>query len=358
MHIPGKDNVVADRESRLDKRDIEWQLNKSVFDKVNRIFGPFEIDLFASRLNNQVANYVSWKCDPGAWAIDALLVDWQSLRQMHAFPPFSLLPAVFQKMDREKVDVLVILPLWTTQSWWPQMLQRLISVPIVLDPRKKSPNSSSMPADKTAGLSLIRQRLESRGIQGNSASVILSAWRSATRKSYETYFRKWIHFCRGRQIDYLCPTEHVLLEFLTGLFEAGASYSSLNSARSAVASILVDQQTSIGEAPLIKKFVCGAFNARPQLPRYTSTWDVNIVFNYLRGVAPSKSLSLKQLTLKTAALLLLLSSHRGQTIMNFKIGSKMELRNNSVCFHIDDLFKTSKPGHHISPISYRHFSYR
>ena len=265
------------------------------------------------------------------------------------------------------------------------MLQRLISVPIVLDPRKRvlihpqypelkhplfprtkllacplsgnawkaevfratlplsssllgdqppgSHNSSSipgvktsaLPADKTAGLSLIRQRLESRGIQGNSASVILSAWRSATRKSYETYFRKWIHFCRGRQIDYLCPTEYVLLEFLTGLFEAGASYSSLNSARSAVASILVDQQTSIGEAPLIKKFLRGAFNARPQLPRYTSTWDVNIVLNYLRGVAPSKSLSLKQLTLKTAALLLLLSSHRGQTIMNFKLGSKMEL---------------------------------
>ena len=230
-------------------------------------------------------------------------------------------------------------------------------------PSKKSPNSSSipgvktspLPADKTAGLSLIRQRLESRGIQGNSASVILSAWRSATRKSYETYFRKWIHFCRGRQIDYLCPTEYVLLEFLTGLFEAGASYSSLNSARSAVASILVDQQTSIGEAPLIKKFLRGAFNARPQLPRYTSTWDVNIVLNYLRGVAPSKSLSLKQLTLKTAALLLLLSSHRGQTIMNFKIGSKMELRNNSVCFHIDDLLKTSKPGHHISPISFKAF---
>ena len=166
---------------------------------------------------------------------------------------------------------------------------------------------------------------------------------------------EWIHFCRGRQIDYLCPTEYVLLEFLTGLFEAGASYSSLNSARSAVASILVDQQTSIGEAPLIKKFLRGAFNARPQLPRYTSTWDVNIVLNYLRGVAPSKSLSLKQLTLKTAALLLLLSSHRGQTIMNFKIGSKMELRNNSVCFHIDDLLKTSKPGHHISPISFKAF---
>ena len=190
-------------------------------------------------------------------------------------------------------------------------------------PAVKSPSSSSipasktstLPADKTAGFFLIRQRLESRGIQGNSASVIFSAWRSATRKSYETYFRKWIHFCRERQIDYLCPTEHALLQFLTGLFEAGASYSSLNSARSAVASILVDQQTSIGEAPLIKKF-----SWCPHLPRYTSTWDVNIVLNYLLGVAPSKSQSLKQLTLKTTALVLLLSSYRGQTIMNFKMG--------------------------------------
>ena len=33
----------------------------------------------------------------------------------------------------------------------------------------------------------------------------------------------------------------------------------------------------------------------------------------------------------------------------------MELRNNSVCFHIDDLLKTSKPGHHISPISFKAF---
>ena len=37
-------------------------------------------------------------------------------------------------------------------------------------------------------------------------------------------------------------------------------------------SILVDQQTSIGEAPLIKKFLRGGFNTRPQLPRYSSTW--------------------------------------------------------------------------------------
>ncbi|GFR90208.1 reverse transcriptase/ribonuclease h/methyltransferase [Elysia marginata] len=72
IHIPGKDNLVADRESRLDKREIEWQLNKDVFRKLDAMFGPFEIDLFASRLNNQVPKYISWKCDPDAWAVDAM----------------------------------------------------------------------------------------------------------------------------------------------------------------------------------------------------------------------------------------------------------------------------------------------
>ena len=69
-----------------------------------------------------------------------------------------------------------------------------------------------------------------------------------------------------------------------------------------------------------------------------------IVFLVL-GVAASKSLSLKQLTLKTTALLLLLFSHRGQTIMNFKIGPKIELWNSLVCFHIDDLKTLSRTPH-------------
>ena len=207
-------------------------------------------------------------------------------------------------MDRVKVDVLVILPLWTTQSWWPQMLLRLVSVPLVLDFSKYNsttssisrPKTSTVSEDQTLGLSLIRRRLESRGIQNKSASVILSAWRSASKNTLGSGYS----FVNGKKkMDCLYPTEKVLLEFLTCLFNAGASYSAINSARSAIAANLVDKRTSIGEAPLVQKFVRGVFNVRPQLPRYTSTWDVNIVLNYLRSLAPSKLLSLKQLTLKT-----------------------------------------------------------
>ena len=63
---------------------MDWRLNQSVFQQINLIFGQFQVDHFASLLNNQVAiygpkqvsKYVSWKAVPGAWTFDAMLLDW------------------------------------------------------------------------------------------------------------------------------------------------------------------------------------------------------------------------------------------------------------------------------------------
>ena len=53
VHIVRVLNKLADIESRLDKSGMEWQINSSVFKKVNELYGPFLIDLFASCINNQ-----------------------------------------------------------------------------------------------------------------------------------------------------------------------------------------------------------------------------------------------------------------------------------------------------------------
>ena len=53
---PPKLNVVADEESRLMK---EWQLCPEVFQMINERLGPLQIDLFASRLSNQLPQYVT-----------------------------------------------------------------------------------------------------------------------------------------------------------------------------------------------------------------------------------------------------------------------------------------------------------
>ena len=145
-----------------------------------------------------------------------------------------------------------------------------------------------------------------------------------------------------------------MLKFLTELFEAGCGYSSINSARSAVSAISIDAAETLGQCPLISKFMRGVFNSRPQLPRYSMTWDVNIVLTFLKNWAPAESLSLKQLSLKTTLLLLILSSQRGQTVLNFQIDT-MKWSKYKVTFPIHCVLKTTRPGSHISEVAYKAF---
>ena len=50
----------------------DWKLDQIVFARLNDLWGPLEVDLFARRLTNQLPSYVSWRPDPEAEATDAL----------------------------------------------------------------------------------------------------------------------------------------------------------------------------------------------------------------------------------------------------------------------------------------------
>ena len=66
VHIPGVQNSVADAASRkVYATETEWKLDREVFLKLNSRFGPFDIDLFASRLNTQCDCFFAWKMDLG-----------------------------------------------------------------------------------------------------------------------------------------------------------------------------------------------------------------------------------------------------------------------------------------------------
>ena len=70
--IPGQENIEADRESRTFRRCKEWCLNKEFFKRAcNQLNVTPNIDLFASRINLQLAPYVAYRADPEAFAINA-----------------------------------------------------------------------------------------------------------------------------------------------------------------------------------------------------------------------------------------------------------------------------------------------
>jgi len=52
--------------------------------------------------------------------------------------------------------------------------------------------------------------------------------------------------------------------------------------------LLIDQVygVTVGEHPMICRMFKGAFNARPPLPRYAATWNVQKVLHYLDNRVP------------------------------------------------------------------------
>ena len=131
IHIPGVLNVRADRESRTHNHDIEWQLDCHIFQILCQVFGTPDVDVFASRINHQLPQYVSWKRDPGAIHVDALTFDWHDI-YVYAFPPFSLIGHVLRKLEEEKGEALLIVPLWPTRPWFGRILKRLLLPPVIL----------------------------------------------------------------------------------------------------------------------------------------------------------------------------------------------------------------------------------
>jgi len=75
-YLPGSKNTIADWESRHYQDSSNWHLCPAVFDTLNRLRGPFTIDLFASRMNHQLPVYCSWRPNPGALVVDAFSTSW------------------------------------------------------------------------------------------------------------------------------------------------------------------------------------------------------------------------------------------------------------------------------------------
>jgi len=135
-HIPGKENTLADAESRKSRKETEWTLDRGIFhEAVKKIHLEPQIDLFACRLNYQLSPFVAYQPDPEAMAINAFSISWK-LYVFYAFPPFSIIPKVLQKIQAEKATGLLVVPCWPTQPWWPLVMRLLVQEPLVL-PKKK-----------------------------------------------------------------------------------------------------------------------------------------------------------------------------------------------------------------------------
>lgn len=80
------------------------------FVQIEKRFGPFSVDLFASRLNKKCNKFYSRFPDPEAESVDAFTRSWKN-EFFYAFPPFALILRTLRKIINDKAIGVLVVPL-------------------------------------------------------------------------------------------------------------------------------------------------------------------------------------------------------------------------------------------------------
>ena len=209
-------------------------------------------------------------------------------------------------------------------------------------PSQKETEADSM---QTIWTSLVQ-----RGVSNEAADIIMQSWSNSSIKQYNSYLKTWLKLCSEWNIDPYDPPLTRVLDFLTSLHDRGLKYDAINTAKSAVSAIAIPKnQMTLGNQPLISRFMKGVYKSRPPTPRYESTWDVQPVLQHLSSLASPEKLDLKMLTHKLVMLVALISAQRIQSIHLLDL-QFMKASPNQAEFSFPEHIKQSRPGYTVPSV--------
>ena len=174
--------------------------------------------------------------------------------------------------------------------------------------------------------------------------MIEGSKRGTTKVKYNSITGKWKTHCANINCSEVATTT-TYANFLAIEFNRGLKYSYIRSYNSALKPYIknVDIDT-------LQQLLKGIFNVRPPKPKYSAIWDVNPVLAFLSSMIAKTS---KDLTCKLAALLMLLSGNRANTLSHMKIvEGSMILTDTECTFIFDENLKHSRPNFRTDPLTF------
>ena len=133
-----------------------------------------------------------------------------------------------------------------------------------------------------------------------------------------------------------------MLEFLKDHFKGGKAYRTLNVYWSALSAVLpLVDSFRVGAHPLVTQLLKGISQLRPPVPKYSYTWNVSEVLDFIKSLGKNEKLNLKLLSFKLATLLSLTAPNRSSDLVMRDLST---FHPEGVSFNLHGLSKTSRPG--------------
>lgn len=169
------------------------------------------------------------------------------------------------------------------------------------------------PAPK--GLAFERGRLEALGCPDEVIPTLLSSRRSSTNRVYERIWAKFSSHMSSRSNS----CDNLAIQDVLSFLQTGLDISlSVSSLRVQVSAISAFSGVAWAKHPLVQQFFKGAVRLRPQRKPRFPKWDLPLVLDFFAQL--NRSLSVRELTLKTSFLIAITSAKRVSEIQS--LGSK------------------------------------
>ena len=356
-YLPGESNVLADVLSRRGQVvGTEWSLHPQVARALLRAWGNPSIDLFATCLNAKLPLYCSLVPDPQAVFEDAFRHPWDDL-DLYAFPPFALVGRVITRVQQSsRVAMTLVAPLWPEKEWFADLLLLLTQPPLVLpcwDRLLRQPHCNLFHQGAHAlnlheGVATLKRHYRKSGFSGRAARVLSGVLRESSSRLYQSRWKIFCGWCRGRSVAPVNASVPVVVDFLIHLRQdKGLSVSAVKGYCSALNSVLAlkgrDLAASREITTLLRSFARSVNPVELRPP----AWDVSLVLQSLTGAPyePLRTCEERFLAQKTLFLLALASAKRiGELhVLSYRVSHTRDWGEVSFAFVTGFVAKTQDP---------------
>ena len=312
-YLPGESNVLADVLSRRGQVvGTEWSLHPQVARALLRAWGNPSIDLFATCLNAKLPLYCSLRgCvssslgRPGSLRVPSLCSGRSGDRSR---------PAVIAGRDdsgrtslaREGVVRRLAASTDSTTPDSTLLGQAASAAPL-------QPVPSRRPRAEPSRVATLKRHYRKSGFSGRAARVLSGVLRESSSRLYQSRWKIFCGWCRGRSVAPVNASVPVVVDFLIHLRQdKGLSVSAVKGYCSALNSVLALKGLDLAASREITTLLRSCARSVNSVELRPPAWDVSLVLQSLTGAPyePLRTCEERFLAQKTLFLLALASAKR------------------------------------------------